>query len=566
MRDGAEASPEFPFIGSLVAIGLWLLWSIPVILFPGMTGEQVGLAIGISLTSLTCGLFVAGVMHAIALRALKTRNPITDAVIRGAAGATVGLTLAWLLTLVAFPIESPAWLLVVIPALAAPWALNAIERIAGSRRDILNRRQELIDQAVELMASNTTQQSIVEEVRNTISLSVHSELALARADVARQLRELDRAGAASVAGSRVMSSAAHDSVQPVVRMLTSPQSAVPEPLGAWGTIRAIVQTQPFHPVPLAIIYALVNGPSLVQTEGAALALIDVSIGVALIFGILMTGNEVMRRGAIRHDVVFVATFIVLQIPTVVYLAATSIGSGQAIVGITTSVVVSSLLVLMTSSLGSWRQRQEGAQETFRELLHEEQIAALALTQVAADIARQAAHTLHGPVQARLAACAVAMERATQAGDLDLYRRSLLEAQAILEAPLFPPRQAPAVGIGEAASRASEPWAGLVGISTNVEPSLADAVDHDGCVEKIVEEAITNAVRHGHAKNILVVVSGNPDKVEVHVHDDGSGPGSQGPGVGSRMLDRVTNREWSLSASSQLGGAVLHATLDERITT
>lgn len=566
MRNEAETSPEFPFIGSVVAIGLWLLWSIPLILFPGMTGDQVGLAIGISLTSLACGLLVAGGMHAIAVRAFKARNRIIDAVIRGAAGATVGFTLAWFLTLVEFPSKSPAWLLVAIPALATPWVLDAIERIAGSRRDVLKQRKELIDQAAELMASNTTQQSIVEEVRNTISMSIDSELAPAREDVARQLRELESAGTASAAGSRVMSSAAHDSVRPVVRMLTSPQSAVPEPLGVWGTIRAIVQTQPFHPVPLAIIYALVNGPSLVQTGGAARGLFDVSVGVALIFGILTTGNVVMRRAAIRRDVVFVGTFIVLQIPTVVYLAATSIGSGQAVVGITTSVVVSGLLVLMTSSLGSWRQRQEGAQETFRELLHEEQIAAVARTQVTADIARQAAHTLHGPVQARLAACAVAMEQATQAGDVDLYRDSLLEARAVLEAPLFPPQEAQLRLISDAISRASEPWAGLVRISTDLGPELADAVDHDGRVEKVVEEGITNAIRHGHAKNILVIVSGTPDRVEVHVHDDGSGPGSQGPGLGSRMLDRVTNQGWSLSASSQLGGAVLHATLDARITT
>ena len=214
----------------------------------------------------------------------------------------------------------------------------------------------------------------------------------------------------------------------------------------------------------------------------------------------------------------------------------------------------------TSSLGSWRQRQEGAQETFRELLHEEQIAALARTQVTADIARQAAHTLHGPVQARLAACAVAMEQATQAGDVDLYRRSLLEAQAILEAPLFPPENVPAVAIGEAVSRAGEPWAGLVGISTDLEPSLADVVDNDGCVEKVVEEAITNAVRHGHAKNILVVVSGTPDRVEVQVHDDGSGHDSQGPGLGSRMFDRLSCQPWTLTNSSLLGGRHLSLTL------
>jgi anti-sigma regulatory factor (Ser/Thr protein kinase) len=73
------------------------------------------------------------------------------------------------------------------------------------------------------------------------------------------------------------------------------------------------------------------------------------------------------------------------------------------------------------------------------------------------------------------------------------------------------------------------------------------------VGRLVEEAISNAVRHGGASNISVRVSLNAGgAVSVTVEDDGvnevqhaAGDAHQA-GVGSAMFDQITGGQWTLT--------------------
>lgn len=563
MPEETEQDQRFAWIGRFVAVGLWILWSVPTILYPGMTGDDVGLAIGMSLVALIAAVVVGALLHATVDRVLPAVTRSIQAFFRGISGATAGLSLAWLLDLAEFPQTSPTWVLVVIPALATPWVLDSIEQVANVRANVLLRRQELITEAAQLMASTTTQESVVADIRRTINSSVDAELTSVREQVARQLSELDDGGPVAEPKDLVLSSAAHDSVRPIIDLLSSPQSARPDPIGFWGTIRAIIRTQPFHPLPLAVIYSIVNMPALVLAGGLVRGLIDTGIGVALILAILTAGNRVMRTERLPHSAVFVGTFLILQLPTIAYVIATTNRSGEGFVEIASSVAVSFLLVLLTSSLGSWQQRQDTAQRSFEDLLSDERITALARAQVTADVARQAAHVLHGPVQARLAACAVAMEQASRAGDLQLYRESLIEAKTALEAPLFADEDSARLSIAESIANAVDPWAGLVTIEFEIDSDVASMADVYGNAGKVVEEAVTNAVRHGSAKEAIISVIGNDEWIQIDVHDNGCGIPDGSPGLGSRMFDRLSAGPWTLKKSTPLGGQHLCLRLARR---
>lgn len=560
MSGEAEHDQRFAWIGRLVAAGLWILWSVPAILYPGMTGDDVGLAFGMSLVALIVAVVVGALVHAAVNRMCPVVTRTIRALLRGLSGAIAGLSLAWLLALAEFPKTSPAWVLIVIPALATPWVLDSIEQVAKVRALVLLRRQELITEAAELMASTTTQESVVADVRRTINSSVDAELTPVREQVARQLRELDDVGPAAEPQNFDLSSAAHDSVRPIIDLLSSPQSAKPDPIGFWGTVRAIIRTQPFHPLPLAVIYTIVNMPALVLAGGLTRGLFDTSIGIALIFAILTAGNRIMRTERLRHSAVFIGTFMALQLPTIAYILAGTNRSGEDFVEIASSVAVSFLLVLLTSSLGSWQQRQDTAQRSFEDLLSHERITALARAQVTAEVARQAAHVLHGPVQARLAACAVALEQASRAGDIELYRESLIQAKTALEAPLLAQTDSSNLTIAESIAHALDPWTGLVAIELEIESDVASMDDAHGDAGKVVEEAVTNAVRHGAAKEAIVHVSGRGTHIQIDVHDNGNDTASGSPGLGSRMFDRLSSQPWTLTQSSRLGGRHFSLTL------
>lgn len=549
-------STRWTFLASTaITTGMWILWSVPAVSFADMTGEQLATAFAYSLLALIAGLGSGGISFFL-MRALRMRNGIADGFIRALAGAVAGASLYFLVLSAGFPETTPLWALATIPAVMAPWIVDRINRIAHARNEVISGREVLIADAVELAATSISQNALLDEVRGTVMLAVDSELAPARSEVARQLRALDEPHPESISGPTLLRDATHDSVRPLIELLTSPRIGRPDPIGVWGTIRAIVQTQPFHPFVLVVIYALSNAASFWVLRGSLRAALDIAIGILLIAVILNSGNYLMHRFPMHHGTIFMATFVILQVPTVLFLFLASNPLASALFDSFAAVLVSFTLVLLTSSFGSWRQRQEAAQQMFRDLLSEERVLALTRTQLASEVARDVAQKLHGPVQARLTACAVAMEEAARSQDTLLYRESLERAHRILNSSLFVETDRDPHTLEEAIEWATEPWRGLVGITWAIEPGLGGSSDDDALVESVVEEAISNAVRHGRATRIQIDITSAYDGITLQVDDNGNGPTTQSPGLGSRLFERTSRGRWSLGNSSQTPGACL----------
>ena len=544
--------------GTAIALVAWYLFAVPLVISGDATGDQIPLAVGIATLAILPSLAFSAVLYVGLTRVRPARQHWVVHAARGASGALAGLLLSMLADAAGISMDLPTWAMVMIVAVATPWLLATVDTIGNVRQQVLEKRESLINEAAKLMSTQNTQRELVEDVRATITRAVDVELQPARREVSRQIAAIESLSRDELPGSGSLKDAAHDSVRSLARGLGSSQAVKPDPIGVFGTIRSIVQTQPFHPAPLAVIYAAINLPTLVQSRGGTQGIVDVILGVGLIFLILLSGNALMRSGRYRHDVVFLATFAVLQVPTVLFFFLVSRQTSVPLLDIVSSVIISFLLVLVTSSLGSWQQRQQSAQRTFQELLSEETIETLAHTRIAADEARQAAQTLHGPVQARLAACAVAMDQAAVAGDLDLYRDSLARAQEALDSPLFPDPPLADSSIEESVLRATGLWSGLLDVTAQVSEGLASATDSGGRIESIVEEALGNAARHGRAKRLQVSVSDVGDSTIIEVHDDGKGFTEFRPGLGSRLFDKTTGGRWSVTPGSALGGCIFRA--------
>lgn len=79
--------------------------------------------------------------------------------------------------------------------------------------------------------------------------------------------------------------------------------------------------------------------------------------------------------------------------------------------------------------------------------------------------------------------------------------------------------------------------------------------HQTCVYRVVQEALTNAVRHAKARSITVSVAGRDDGFSVSVKDDGIGfdPARRYDGLGLRGLEeRVTELNGNLTITSAIG--------------
>lgn len=157
--------------------------------------------------------------------------------------------------------------------------------------------------------------------------------------------------------------------------------------------------------------------------------------------------------------------------------------------------------------------------------------------------RELANHLHANVQNKLLLLALRLER----GDEVSVRDELGAIERLLDERI---PASDAFTLEELVRR----WAGLAEISIDVQVSPVPSV-----LPKLVSEAINNSVRHGLAQNIWVSVTSVDGDISVVIRDDGIGPKSGRPGLGSKFYDSIAKAGWTLKALPS-GGAELRLLL------
>lgn len=176
-----------------------------------------------------------------------------------------------------------------------------------------------------------------------------------------------------------------------------------------------------------------------------------------------------------------------------------------------------------------------------------------------DIWRESvAQLLHSRVQARLVVSAGRLEEARSgvAGSL---------IQAALAIRLIRDIDAPAIrsllsgeNRPESVSRVLEVICESAGVRLSINDPLLGSRITSSAVNVIIQESITNAVRHGHATRVNVAVTRDGGGIDVVVADDGCPPPAvPRMGLGLAVIDAVTDGQWSLGGSA-MGGTELRA--------
>lgn len=158
--------------------------------------------------------------------------------------------------------------------------------------------------------------------------------------------------------------------------------------------------------------------------------------------------------------------------------------------------------------------------------------------------------LHSRLQSRWTAAALRLQEAAETGDLTAAQQALSGAQALVDSTHSTP-----VPESTDLTAIAQAWEGIAAVRITVPALLPSTMNTT--VSRLIEEAIANAVRHGHARTIDVLVTVSATTIDVVVTDDGSGVQEGGrAGLGSSWLDGVA--VWSLEDSG--AGARLSARL------
>jgi two-component sensor histidine kinase len=170
--------------------------------------------------------------------------------------------------------------------------------------------------------------------------------------------------------------------------------------------------------------------------------------------------------------------------------------------------------------------------------------------------------VHGTVQAALTA---AITRLSSAENLEQYQIDLVKQDLVRAAEALSKTPEPDVDLQEALANLATTWKGICEIKFEFSERATRSLQRDAnarmCVNEICKEAVSNAVRHGEAKNVTISIDRSVDELLIiEAADDGRGFwGSANPGVGSRMFDDLTV-EWSIMNNRARGRTILEAKL------
>jgi len=166
-----------------------------------------------------------------------------------------------------------------------------------------------------------------------------------------------------------------------------------------------------------------------------------------------------------------------------------------------------------------------------------------------------ARALHGPVQAAVTSAALRLDAAVRSGDTgtDLLadtRQSLLAAVDVLDSA-----DSMDYSLDLALARIQGTWEGLCEITSQIDAragaSLADDPIAAAVVVDLMSEAVSNAVRHGEARRVIITMSLDEQSLlTLTIRDDGETyPDVPLRGLGSALLDDCT-MEWMRDMSME----------------
>jgi len=511
--------------------------------------EAIGWAVASSVAMVVLGAWTY-LLHRTLFRKRAT-SPLPVSLVIGCAvvaGAIFVATASLVGFLLGLPAAEGPWGRIVPTVLVATWWSVTLSLMLEASDRFRRERAILIDRAVQQQVAAAQEAEVAARIRESIREDVNAELAEAHVSLLRRLDDIEaRADASYSAVADELRDTAQTAVRPLSHRLAE-QAAQEHPApGFLAMVANIVRRQPFRPLATSVIYLVTTAPREITRLGPELGLASIGVTVSLIVVTMTAFNAAMRRWPQHHAALFISGVVVLEGFSVVLAPAYTAITGVAIPtsDIVGSVVFGTFVIFVTSGFGSWRMTRRDMLRTFEQEISDDEVQAMALSRAIADAAREAGSVLHGSVQTKLVATAMAIDHGVTSGDMVAVNQALMQARAILEQPLASLSTTHQPTIGEEIERKASLWRGLADLTISIDPSISATAGPIAMrAGEVVEEGVANAIHHGHARTIRVFAGSEGADIRIRVVDDGSGPAGGAPGLGSRMLTACAS-DWSL---------------------
>jgi signal transduction histidine kinase len=186
------------------------------------------------------------------------------------------------------------------------------------------------------------------------------------------------------------------------------------------------------------------------------------------------------------------------------------------------------------------QQRSAVLKSFERIIQGDQVLPITSADLVAVRDIDLARYLHGELQAGLIATSLLLQRASKTGDTDLARHALRSAANILRQDHARISQSRISSPQARLEKISTGWRGIaeVRIDLNWIDHLETSVQND--VIALIDEGVSNAIRH--AKASVISVSGSREEgiVRLEIRSDGTGMTEQTPGLGTKLFNELTS--------------------------
>lgn len=205
-----------------------------------------------------------------------------------------------------------------------------------------------------------------------------------------------------------------------------------------------------------------------------------------------------------------------------------------------------LSMVVIGAISALRNRQILELGILKELIDEQEVAHHLNRREISRVSQQIASHLHGGVQSRLMASALAIEKAGSAGDIDQLKQEVESAYSGVTFDSSKIISKPFTSIEEVNKLLEDLWSGVVSLAFNDQTSEVELPQRVlRGYEQAATEAIANGFRHGGASSIEIATTADEFEIRIEIRDNGSGVKSSKFGLGAELFDFITRKNWSL---------------------
>jgi hypothetical protein len=406
----------------------------------------------------------------------------------------------------------------------------------------------------DLLVTQKVQQNLNSNFARDYSKAATTEL---RSFVSQAKQRLVAEGSNS---SAMIRSIIEDSLRPLSHKLWERENAKFANYEIADLIRLAIRNNRYFATTTALIYFVVTVPFVLIQAGWSDAILRSLLGSAIIL-IFFTIAARLRTKSFSASLITFVSVIMATDAAVIAASSILLGELEGYNAWSMAVAVLFWLAEVNLFLGITAVMRENHKE-----IREKLASVTALPGVAKAVKnstnlilnRELANYLHGSLQNRLLSSAVRIERSGD--DPNLLLAELEQLEQLLENVGDTGKYVSNSDLSLQLQQLQQSWAGFVAIIIeNSLPNAGAAGSIDFVIGQVVNEAISNSVRHGLAKNIRIQIEQDGQQIKLRVLDDGLGPRENKPGLGSKYFDSVAGTNWKIAPGAN-GGSELTLTL------